>query len=158
MDKGFIKLNRKEIFLLNKEIGGKRILSFYSDSGNVLNKSKPTCKDLKKFLSENDNVYALDGSLVKSAPSGPEKMYLYIQKHCISEKMKSAIREESFKLNSSVRKKVFERYGNICIKCGSSERLCIDHIFPVSRGGKTEMSNLQVLCEKCNLSKSNKII
>lgn len=41
--------------------------------------------------------------------------------------------------------------------CGSTEKLCIDHIFPVSRGGFTVLNNLQVLCEKCNLRKNNKI-
>lgn len=34
--------------------------------------------------------------------------------------------------------------------------LHIDHIVPVSRGGKTVPSNLQVLCSKCNGSKGNR--
>ncbi|MBQ8327578.1 MAG: HNH endonuclease [Lachnospiraceae bacterium] len=34
----------------------------------------------------------------------------------------------------------------------------IDHIIPVSKGGKTEENNLQTLCWKCNRSKSDKII
>ena len=33
----------------------------------------------------------------------------------------------------------------------------IDHIIPVSKGGKTTPDNLQVLCSKCNRRKSNKI-
>lgn len=32
-----------------------------------------------------------------------------------------------------------------------------DHIFPKSRGGKTVLSNLQVLCYHCNVKKGNKI-
>ena len=28
-------------------------------------------------------------------------------------------------------------------------RLHVDHIVPVSKGGKTEMHNLQTLCEAC---------
>jgi 5-methylcytosine-specific restriction endonuclease McrA len=35
--------------------------------------------------------------------------------------------------------------------------LQIDHKVPVSKGGKTVRSNLQVLCSKCNGSKSNKM-
>ncbi|MBS6476071.1 MAG: HNH endonuclease [Clostridiales bacterium] len=34
--------------------------------------------------------------------------------------------------------------------------LHIDHIIPISKGGKSIPSNLQVLCSKCNGSKSNK--
>jgi len=33
--------------------------------------------------------------------------------------------------------------------------LHVDHIEPWSRGGKTIEENLQTLCEKCNLGKSN---
>ena len=33
----------------------------------------------------------------------------------------------------------------------------IDHIVPVSKGGKTIESNLQVLCSKCNGRKSNNL-
>ena len=35
--------------------------------------------------------------------------------------------------------------------------LHIDHIIPVSKGGKTIKSNLRVLCSKCNGKKSNKL-
>ena len=34
----------------------------------------------------------------------------------------------------------------------------IDHIIPLNKGGKTVPENLQVLCRKCNASKSDKVI
>lgn len=67
------------------------------------------------------------------------------------------MRKEKMKLNSSIKQKVFDRDGRMCAKCGSTTKLCIDHIIPVSRGGFTKMENLQVLCEKCNLIKSDQI-
>lgn len=33
----------------------------------------------------------------------------------------------------------------------------VDHIIPVSKGGKTVMTNLQALCWDCNRGKSNKL-
>lgn len=43
-----------------------------------------------------------------------------------------------------------------CLFCGSTEKLTIDHIKPVSKGGGNEIENLQCLCFPCNLKKSNK--
>lgn len=50
-----------------------------------------------------------------------------------------------------------------CVLCGNSPaisvdcRLHVDHIFPFSKGGKTEIDNLRTLCQHCNLGKSNRI-
>jgi 5-methylcytosine-specific restriction endonuclease McrA len=40
--------------------------------------------------------------------------------------------------------------------CGSTKKLRIDHIDPLSRGGSTEVDNLQILCVRCNSKKRNK--
>jgi len=48
-----------------------------------------------------------------------------------------------------------------CVACGASPanepglKLHIDHKVPWSRGGRTTESNLQALCDRCNLGKSN---
>jgi len=42
----------------------------------------------------------------------------------------------------------------LCCKCGSSDRLELDHVQPVFLGGKSILSNYQVLCKSCNCSKS----
>jgi 5-methylcytosine-specific restriction enzyme A len=41
-----------------------------------------------------------------------------------------------------------------CAECGSTDDLTTDHIVPLARGGRSEMSNLQTLCRSCNGSKS----
>ncbi|MCC3408394.1 MAG: HNH endonuclease [Microcoleus sp. PH2017_10_PVI_O_A] len=37
------------------------------------------------------------------------------------------------------------------------KELKADHIYPFSKGGLTIWDNLQLLCYRCNLSKSNKV-
>ena len=56
-----------------------------------------------------------------------------------------------------IQDKVWNRDGGKCVKCGSREKLEFDHIIPFSKGGSNTYRNLQLLCEKCNRLKSNKI-
>ena len=59
-------------------------------------------------------------------------------------------------ISKKTRKEVLDKYYHKCAYCGSTDRLEIDHIKPISKRGLSEFSNLQVLCKKCNLKKSNK--
>lgn len=40
-----------------------------------------------------------------------------------------------------------------CLKCGQEKKLTIDHINPVIAGGKSNIWNIQPLCDSCNKSK-----
>lgn len=53
----------------------------------------------------------------------------------------------------AIRRAVMERDGGACQWCGSMEDPQVDHIHPVSRGGLTVVSNLQVLCRRHNIAK-----
>ena len=63
-------------------------------------------------------------------------------------------------MTPELRRQIAERDNYTCQICGKympdGVGLHIDHIVPVSKGGKTVPSNLQVLCSKCNGSKSNR--
>jgi hypothetical protein len=49
------------------------------------------------------------------------------------------------------------RYAVACAHCGLTEgKFHVDHIIPLSRGGRDEPENLQFLCVRCNLKKSNR--
>jgi hypothetical protein len=56
-----------------------------------------------------------------------------------------------------VQREVWQRDGGRCVECSTRERLCFDHIVPFSKGGGNSVRNLQLLCEDCNLSKSNRL-
>ncbi len=57
------------------------------------------------------------------------------------------------------RREAFERQKGVCVKCGKKfklDEMHADHIKPWSKGGKTELKNCQMLCQKDNAIKSNK--
>jgi hypothetical protein len=58
-------------------------------------------------------------------------------------------------ISETTKKVVFTRDGGVCQCCGSSQSLEYDHITPYSCGGSSVVSNIQLLCQKCNRSKSN---
>lgn len=64
------------------------------------------------------------------------------------------------------REKLISIYGNKCMRChnlnkdwnGFEKKMCIDHIKPLSLGGKNTFSNFQLLCSSCNSWKNMKTI
>jgi len=50
---------------------------------------------------------------------------------------------------------VWRRDEGKCVRCASVENLEFDHIIPHSRGGANTSRNLQLLCQRCNRSKSD---
>ena len=63
------------------------------------------------------------------------------------------------KFPDKIKRAVFDKQGVICAYCEQPfdyDDLVCDHITPWSKGGKTVKGNCQLLCVKCNSSKSNK--
>lgn len=59
---------------------------------------------------------------------------------------------------TSVKVQVWKRDKGRCVKCGANKNLHFDHILPFSKGGSsTTPQNIQLLCERCNLQKHDKI-
>jgi len=76
-------------------------------------------------------------------------------------KKKYRVSSESFYLSIEwvlLTKKIRKIFENNCMKCGRGGKTHIDHIFPRSLYPDLELDihNLQILCEKCNIEKSNK--
>lgn len=71
-------------------------------------------------------------------------------------KIKTAFTQKSRCAMGELRHNVFVRDKYKCSECGISKDespLEVDHIIPVSKGGLTELNNLQLLCKTCNRSK-----
>jgi hypothetical protein len=56
-------------------------------------------------------------------------------------------------IGASLRKAVFERDMYRCKHCSTHLDLSIDHIVPESKGGASDIDNLQTLCRPCNSRK-----
>lgn len=58
-----------------------------------------------------------------------------------------------------VKVEVWKRDQGKCVQCGLQENLHYDHDIPYSKGGSSlSAQNVRILCAKCNLQKSNRIM
>lgn len=65
---------------------------------------------------------------------------------------------ERGKVTNKLRFEVYDRDRQRCCQCGKkSNKLEIDHIIPIAKGGKSTLDNLQTLCHECNIKKGMSI-
>ena len=71
------------------------------------------------------------------------------------------IKKSTRAISDKLRYQVLKRDNFKCCACGASPakdpsvELHIDHISPWSKGGESTLENLQTLCSKCNIGKSD---
>jgi 5-methylcytosine-specific restriction endonuclease McrA len=49
-----------------------------------------------------------------------------------------------------------DKYHNRCLRCGKKKKLTPDHVLPISKGGTSNIENIQPLCLPCNLHKGKR--
>ena len=120
---------------------------------NVSNINSDLLSKVEKYKKDDETVIEfIENAILKSLP-----------KEALSqEELKEINRRRNIK--DTTRYSVLERAGFKCQCCGikplknNDVILHIDHIIPYSLGGSDNIDNLQVLCNKCNISKRNKFI
>jgi hypothetical protein len=83
-----------------------------------------------------------------------EKIGLFCSIECIN-------KYHFFSLKTRARRAVRVRDGGKCALCGktcSRKEWDIDHIVPLSQGGRHEMSNLRTLCKECHKKETGKLV
>lgn len=65
--------------------------------------------------------------------------------------------DDSRYISTEVKNAVWQRDHGRCVICGSNRHLHWDHDIPFSKGGSNTVDNIRILCQKCNLRKSDKI-
>ena len=120
---------------------------------NASNINSDLLNKIKKYKKEDETVIEfIENAILKSLP----------KEVLTQEELKEINRRRNIK--DTTRYSVLERAGFKCQCCGikplknNDVILHIDHIIPYSLGGSDNIDNLQVLCDKCNISKRNKFI
>ena len=110
------------------------------------------------YINAEDNEYE---PKVSEAVKTPDCQGAKEKEGDVSEIASVTIHRTSRNINTRLRFKVLARDNFKCCACGASPakdpavELHVDHIIPWSKGGETELENLQTLCSKCNLGKSD---
>lgn len=149
------KLKKKKLFEIEKQLCNKTKLSapvtqFFLTVTLYCSKINGRIYSHKSEIFSDKNVLALVKRL-------KNKTGTYYRDREIWD---AICRVERGYVSNKMRFSIYERDGYRCRKCGVSQRyalLEIDHIVPISKGGKSTYDNLQTLCHKCNVAKGDKI-
>lgn len=82
-----------------------------------------------------------------------------LQAHPVRPTLKAQATERKL-ITNAMRYDVMKKDSFCCVLCGATgkdDKLVVDHITPIAKGGKTTRDNLRTLCFSCNSGKSNKI-
>lgn len=141
----------------------------YNLINNGIDLSKPTLfehlgRGSYRCLGEkypyNGNVYHNE-QMVGICKDGERKIFGLSDKSTQNPQKKT---QRSRDPSTRLRFEVLYRDRFTCRFCGASPTkdpsvtLHVDHIIPWSKGGETSLNNLQTLCSKCNLGKSDLLI
>ena len=154
---------------------------------NGMNKSCSKCKEVKGLHLFYKNISAKDGtssqckecvSLYHSKKKEQKREYDYhyrIRNRQRIKKVKDLYHYNNRELERSIaharrarknengvfvvsKKELSKLYRSPCFYCGSSNKITIDHVVPISRGGTHGIGNLVPACAFCNGSKNSKFL
>lgn len=97
-----------------------------------------------------DDAYICRSWVVDGIPGGVCVITTYRRR--LHQAMHEARRPLNF--SKRVRKDLLKQAKGRCLRCGSSERLEVDHIVPIGLGGDNDPGNGWVLCHDCHLTKT----
>lgn len=123
------KLERVKALLGTKAIN-MNYAELFSEMAELSARSLEENKFGKKRVQAAASTPSPEPEPAKPGPSGSTKNSRYIPK--------------------AVQHYVWQRDLGRCSKCGSQKNLNIDHVKPVALGGKSEPTNLRLLCFNCN--------
>ncbi len=141
----------------------------FFNAANKFKREKESPELVRVYEKIKDGIWVYNGLfeltdawIEKSGARNVFKFKLHISDKPISEnelKVKALNDlEHNRMIPTSVKLEVWKRDKGRCFKCGRNDNLHFDHILPYSRGGTSlKAENIQLLCARHNLEKSNRI-
>tara|TARA_R100000789_G_C3017071_1_gene152681 strand:- start:1861 stop:2355 length:495 start_codon:yes stop_codon:yes gene_type:complete len=130
----------------------KTILDSY-----LLNYQEYLSVDNSKIKNYLENYLEWDFNRVRKGNSLYSAFKFEALKEPEKEILTNPTKNKTRRISQKVKNQVWNRDNGKCVECGSNEKLEFDHIIPFSKGGSNTYRNIQLLCEKCNRTKSDKI-
>jgi 5-methylcytosine-specific restriction endonuclease McrA len=129
----------------NSDVVNARVRAYHQKNKDELN--------LKRAIRAQRNPAQTKQSRRRWAENNPEKM----RASRIKALQKRRLLEKSSTYQIPV-KAIMKLQKNACFYCGAKENIEIDHIVPISKGGRNSEGNLISACVACNRSKGAKFL
>jgi 5-methylcytosine-specific restriction endonuclease McrA len=125
----------------------KRIVSPETNKKNYYKHKEKRLLSFKQYYQNNKDKIKQQQKLYRQ----DNKKYIYLK----NRKRKKLLSGSN--ISPQEIKSLIKKFNNCCYYCGSDQKIEIDHIFPLSKGGDHYISNLVPACKACNLAKKDKL-
>ena len=106
-------------------------------------------REIKKKYTDN-NKEKISKRKSEYYKNNPDKWRIYVSKRRAL--LKGA------ETNHISDKEISTLYASPCFYCGATDNITMEHLIPLSRGGRHSIGNLAPMCEGCNKSKNGKLL
>lgn len=117
------------------------------------------CRKRKWKLSHKDKVKESQRAWFKQArKKDPERFRFFTKNRSHLMRETSGVSGKRFSTAFTQKdwQEIQDKAGNKCVVCEVTEKMTMDHIKPLSKGGEHKKENIQPLCHSCNSRKKDK--
>jgi 5-methylcytosine-specific restriction endonuclease McrA len=132
----------------------REYIAAYQQRPDVRERRRVAAKELKRVLRSTEEGRAKNAAIVKAWRERNPEIARQRRNNANLKRKAQKKGNDSRRVTTA---EISRLLSQPCVNCESREHIHIDHIIPLSRGGRHAIGNLQPLCSFCNLSKNNSL-